>query len=222
MTAAAAAEVQATRRRMMVDCQLRTYEITDRAVLAAFDAVPREAFVASDRASLAYADRDLPSLGNARRLTLAPMPLARMVQALRIGQGAKVLDIAGGAGYGAAVLAELGARVTVLETSWPGEADVALRAAPAGIVTVSGPLEKGHAANAPYDAILLHGAVEREPAALIAQLRDGGRLACGLIEGEACKVVCYERFGAAAKMLPLFDARLPLLKEFAAPPAFVF
>ena len=222
MSAAATAEVQATRRRMMVDCQLRTYEITDRAVLAAFDAAPREKFVTPDADAIAYADRDLPSLGEPLRLAIAPMPLARMIQALQISPGAKVLDVAGGAGYGASVLFELGAQVSAVETAWPALATEALRAAAPGVAPIAGAIGLGHAAGAPYDAILLHGAVEVEPTALIKQLRDGGRLVCGLQKGEACQIVCYQRFGGAIKRIALFDARLPLLSDFAAPAAFVF
>ena len=219
----AAAEDYATARRMMVDCQLRTYDITDRAVLAAFDEVPRERFLASDCAPFAYADRDLPARGAPARLTLAPMALARMIQALRLPPGGKVLDIAGGAGYGAALLAALGAQVTALEARWPPEAALVLRQTTPGSVTmVTGALEAGHAANAPYDGALVHGALEREPLALISQLREGGRLICGWQQDEICQIVCFERFGTSFKRLPLLDAKLPLLREFAAAPAFVF
>ena len=218
---------------MMVDCQLRTYDITNHALLAAFDTVPREAFVAPACDALAYADRDLPSRGNTRRAILAPMILARMIQALNAGAGAKILDVAGGAGYGAAILAATGAHVTALESDWlPGDstalaqaimAQAILAQASGGtLARVSGKLDQGHAAGAPYDAILVHGAVAREPSALLAQLREGGRLVCGWQVGETTRIVCFERFGAAFKKLPLFDARVPALAEFAAVPAFVF
>ena len=219
----AAAEDYATARRMMVDCQLRTYDITDRAVLAAFDAAPRERFLAPDCAPFAYADRDLPACSAPARMTLAPMPLARMIQALRVPIGGKVLDVAGGAGYGAALLAALGAQVTALEAQWPAEAAAALRqAAPGSVDTVAGALDAGHAANAPYDGVLVHGALEREPLVLISQLREGGRLICGWQQDEICQIVCFERFGGSFKRLPLLDAKLPLLREFAAEAAFVF
>ena len=243
MPIAAKADVQAAARRMMVDCQLRTYDITNHALLAAFDTVPREAFVAPACDALAYADRDLPSRGNTQRAILAPMILARMIQALNAGAGAKILDVAGGAGYGAAILAATGAHVTALESDWlPGDstalaqailaqailaqailAQAILAQASGGtLARVSGRLDQGHAAGAPYDAILVHGAVAREPSALLAQLREGGRLVCGWQVGETTRIVCFERFGAAFKKLPLFDARVPALAEFAAVPAFVF
>ena len=233
MPIAAKADVQAAARRMMVDCQLRTYDITNHALLAAFDTVPREAFVAPACDALAYADRDLPSRGNTQRAILAPMILARMIQALNAGAGAKILDVAGGAGYGTAILAATGAHVTALESDWlPGDstalaqailAQAILAQASGGtLARVSGKLDQGHAAGAPYDAILVHGAMAREPSALLVQLREGGRLVCGWQVGETTRIVCFERFGAAFKKLPLFDARVPALAEFAAVPAFVF
>lgn len=217
------ANAEAAARRMMVDCQLRTYDITDRAVLAAFDTVPREKFIAEACAPVAYADRELTSRINARRISLAPMILARMIQALGAGPQSRILDVAGGAGYGAAILAELGANVTALETSWPDGAAVALRPGCAGAVALAGgSLSAGHAAGAPYDAILVHGALEREPSALISQLRDGGHLVCGWRQSETSMVVAFERVGQARKRRTLFDAQLPALAEFAAAPVFAF
>ena len=219
----ASAEASAAERRMMVDCQLRTFEITDRAVLAAFDTVPREAFAAPASVAFAYADRDVPALGRTRRLMVAPMPLARMIQALRLAPGARALDVAGGAGYGAALLRELGASVTALETEWDaGAANRLAGAAAARVECVSGALPAGWAANAPYDAILVHGSLEREPEALIGQLRDGGRLACGEVNGDCGRLVCYERLASGFRKRAIVDARLPPLLEFALEPVFVF
>ena len=212
----------ANERRMMVDCQLRTYDITDRAVLAAFDAVPREAFVAPGAAGFAYADRDVPALGRPDRVVIAPMVLARMIQALRIAPGARALDVAGGAGYGAAILRELGAAVTAIESAWPAVA-VAPLAGKGGVnACIKGDIAEGWPANAPYDAILLHGAIEAEPGALIAQLRDGGRLVCGESSGDWGRIVCYERLGSSFRKRNVVDAQLPALAEFAAKPVFVF
>jgi protein-L-isoaspartate(D-aspartate) O-methyltransferase len=219
----AAAQDRAVERRMMVDCQLRTFAITDRAVLAAFDTVPREAFVAPGDMSFAYADRDVAARDFPGRFLVAPMELARMIQALRIVPGSRVLDVAGGPGYGAALLAQLGATVTALESTWPESATATLRSlAPAPIACVAGPVAEGHVAGAPYDAILLDGAAEREPSALIAQLRDGGRLVCGDRSGELDTIVCFERLGTSFRKRAVVDAQLPVIAEFVAAPAFVF
>ena len=108
-------------RRMMVDGQVRTFDVHALPVLAAMDAVPRERFVAAGRESLAYSDQDVPVsdgiTGAERRFMLKPMVLGRLLQALDVRRGEKALDVACGLGYTSAVLAELGADVVGLEES---------------------------------------------------------------------------------------------------------
>src|SRR3712207_2717064 len=99
----------------MVDSQLRTFDVNDLAVLAAFDEVPRERFVPQGRESLAYMDQHIQVTeggeGGEPRFMLAPMILARMIQALDVTIGAKVLDVACGLGYSSAILSRLGCSV---------------------------------------------------------------------------------------------------------------
>ena len=103
-------------RRTMVDSQLRTFDVNDIRLLDAIDAVPRERFVLPGSEQLAYSDQELPvSEGADRRFMVTPMVLARMIQALEIDAGDKVLDVACGRGYSSAILSELGAYVTALE-----------------------------------------------------------------------------------------------------------
>src|SRR5690606_12376968 len=101
-------------RRNMVDCQLRTYDVTDRSVLAAADAVPREAFVPAQLSHLAYLDQSIPLPGTGRAL-MAPMVIARMIQLLDLQPGEAALEYAGGTGYGAALMDHMGAKVTLWE-----------------------------------------------------------------------------------------------------------
>jgi protein-L-isoaspartate(D-aspartate) O-methyltransferase len=216
-------------RRMMVDSQLRTFDVNDLAVLAAFDEVPRERFVPAGREGLAYSDGDLPVTDGAggaeRRFMLAPMVLARMIQALELTPGERVLDVAGGLGYSAAVLARLGCTVFALESDESLAAAMRRRLAAAGIEGVAvavGPLERGYSDAAPFDAILVNGAVELRPEALLRQLADGGRLACVEGRGRAAPAVLYVRAGDAFGARPLFDAAAPALAAFRAEPGFVF
>jgi protein-L-isoaspartate O-methyltransferase len=126
------------------------------------------------------------------------MVLGRMIQALGIEAGERVLDVACGRGYSAAVLAELGAQVTALETdeSLAQTAKECLAAAGANNVTVKhGPLDQGSAENAPYDAILVNGAVEVRPEGLLRQLAEGGRLICVKGRGRAARATLYVRSG---------------------------
>lgn len=210
-------------RRLMVDCQLRTFDVNDVAVLDAFDAVPREDFVPQGREAFAYIDQNL-SLGGEpedARFMPAPMLLARMIQALELTHGAAVLDVGTGYGYAAAVMARLGARVTALE-SVPALAAAARERLEDRAEIVEGPLADGAKAQGPYDAILVNGRVEIRPQALLDQLKPGGRLVCVLGRDRAAKTTLFVRAGDAFGARPLFDAALPPLRAFAAEAAFAF
>ena len=215
-------------RRTMVDCQLRTFDITDRAVLAVFGDVPRERFVPDDRQSLAYMDQNVivADRGDiSGRIMLAPMVFARLVQSLEIESGSRVLDVGSGRGYGSAILAELGAQVVALESSQDlsrssGETLASLGLV--GITAVHGPLAAGSRDHGPYDAIVVNGAVESRPDILLDQLASNGRLACLQRDGRACRAVLYVRSANAVGFRILFDATAPVLDEFKPAPEFVF
>ena len=115
MAATTSAETSRARRLGMVNGQLRTGDVVDQDVLAAFLDTPRERFVCPSYAELAYLDRDAPALGAKSRRLLPPLTLARMLQAAAVMPGERVLDVGGGSGYGAAVLAAMGAKVAALE-----------------------------------------------------------------------------------------------------------
>ena len=215
-------------RRMMVDGQVRTFDVHALPVLAAMDAVPRERFVPAGRESLAYMDQDVPvsdGIDAERRFMLKPMVLGRLLQALDVKKGEKALDVAGGLGYSAALLARLGAEVTALESS--EEAATAARErltalGVAGVTTVAGPLERGWPDAAPFDVILVNGLLEVRPEALLEQLADGGRLGCIERRGKAGRAVIYVRSGDAVGSRAIFDAGAPALSVFKDEPGFVF
>lgn len=214
-------------RRMMVDSQLRTFDVNDIPLLGAMDTVPRERFVPTGREALAYIDQDLlvGHDGAERRFMLAPMVLGRMIQGLGVDLGDTVLDVACGLGYSSAVLSELGAQVTALESSEPMARAARGRLEAAGVenvTVVSGPLDQGYAGAAPYDAILINGAVEVRPLTLLQQLRDGGRLICVQGRGRAGKATLYIRAGESFGERAIFDAAAPFLSPFQAEPDFVF
>lgn len=213
-------------RRMMVDSQLRTFDVNDIPLLNAMQTVPRERFVLPGRENLAYIDQDLLVCEEPeRRFMLSPMILGRLIQALEIEPGMKVLDVASGFGYSAAVLAELGARVTALESVESLAMAARERLASTGAISVevvSGPLDRGWKANTPYDAILVNGAVEVRPDGLLGQLAEGGRLACVQGRGRSAKATLYVKAGAACGQRSVFDAAAPLLPQFQAEQGFVF
>ena len=214
-------------RRMMVEGQVRTSDVTDLALIDAMLAVPRERFVPADQEKLAYLDLDLPvgqAPGQGSRRMLKPMVLAKLIQAAELQPTDVVLDVACATGYTAAVLARLAARVTGLEED-AALAAVAKRAlsdlAPGNVAVVTGPLTAGWSAGAPYDVILLEGATEIVPRSLFSQLRDGGRLLC--VEGRnPGKAMVYRSVAGDVTGRLIFDAAAPLLPGFVEPPAFVF
>jgi protein-L-isoaspartate(D-aspartate) O-methyltransferase len=213
-------------RRMMVDSQLRTFDVNDIPVLDAMGLVEREKFVLPGREELAYIDQDiLISDGATRRYMLSPMNLGRLIQALGVDAGEKALDVAAGRGYASAVLSELGAQVTALESddALAVEARNSLAAAGAGSVdVVVGPLDQGYAKNAPYDLILINGSVDVRPDALLQQLAEGGRLVCVKGRGRAARATLYVRSGDAFGERALFDAAAPMLAPFVQEPGFTF
>ncbi|MGO4704199.1 protein-L-isoaspartate O-methyltransferase [Microvirga sp. 2MCAF38] len=213
-------------RRTMVDSQLRTFDVNDIPLLDAMDAVPRERFAPPGREDLAYIDQNVPvTNGPEPRFMLSPMVLARMIQALDIEPGAKVLDVACGRGYSSAVMAKLGANVVGLEAdeAIAGLArDTLAAAGVSGVDIKAGPLDKGYPAGAPYGAILINGSVGVKPESLLEQLSENGKLVCVQGQGGAAQATLYVRSGDAFGARSLFNAAAPALTAFQAKLGFVF
>ena len=204
-------------RRMMVDCQLRTYDVTDRAVLAAADAVPREAFVAQGAAHLAYLDQAVPLHGTGRAL-MAPMVVARMIQTLELQAGESALEYAGGTGYGAALMAAMGARTTLWEPDSEAQEQARAALAAAGAhITLSAARPTGS-----FDAVLVSGACEIAPESLFSLVAPGGRLVAIEGLGRSARVKLYRKSEASMSGRPVFDAAAPAITEFQRIPAFEF
>jgi protein-L-isoaspartate(D-aspartate) O-methyltransferase len=204
-------------RQVMVDCQLRTYDVTDRSVLTAAGLVPREAFVPASAAHLAYLDQPVPLAGTSRAL-MAPMVAARMIQHLDVQPGEPVLEYAGGSGYGAAVMAKMGAQATLWE---PDEAALAL-ARQAFATAGLGVTPTAARPDSRFAAILVGGACETVPEMLFDLLAEDGRLIAIIGQGRAARVTLYRQAGSVVSGQPVFDAAAPALAEFRRKPEFVF
>ena len=213
----------AERRLKMVNGQLRTQDVTDNDVLAALLAVPREPFVAQGFAKHAYLDQDIPAAGGSSRKLLAPRTLGRLLQAAEVKPGDRVLDVGGGSGYSAALLAELGAKVVAIESDAGGAsvAENALAGRP-GVTVIRGDLSKGASEHGPFDVILVNGAFETTPLQLIDQLALGGRLVGLDARIGSTRGVLIEKTGQGTSERSLFDASGEVLPEFAKPSGFTF
>ncbi len=211
------------RRLAMVNGQLRTGDVVDQEVLAAFLDTPRERFVAPAYVGLAYLDRETPALGAKTRRLLRPLTLARMIQAAGVNVGDRVLDVGGGSGYGAAILAAMGAKVVALESD-PGAAAAAkaeLSELP-NVTVAQGALEAGAESLGPFDVIVVEGAFRVSPDALIAQLADGGRLVGIDATMGASQAALYEKRGNAISRRALFEIAADTLDGFQPGVSFAF
>ena len=224
----------AAHRQTMVDCQIRTFEVTDQRLINRFLALPRERFLPTSLRTLAYSDVALRVLSEAAteepRTLLTPMVLARMIQGGRVRSTDRVLDVAGGTGYSAAILAGLAAEVIALEVGPVRRRTMQACLAACGldrVRTLDGDLAKGAASDGPFDVILVNGATAANLEGLMGQLAAEGRLlvirrAPDDPTGRAAKVICYEKRGGEIGNRYLFDASAPLLGAFAPAPTFVF
>jgi protein-L-isoaspartate(D-aspartate) O-methyltransferase len=207
----------------MVDSQLRTENVTDYDLLAAMSEIPRERFVPAEQAPLAYVDRDVP-IGPSRWL-MEPAPFARLVQAAEVAATDIVLDVGCGTGYSAAVLARLADSVVALESD-AGLAALAsetlMDLGVANAAVVNGPLEEGYPSEGPFDVIVVEGAVEVVPDALLDQLKDGGRLVAIVGYGRAAAARVFTRSAGDVASREAFDAAVMPLPGFRKPQAFVF
>ncbi|MFQ3666353.1 MAG: protein-L-isoaspartate O-methyltransferase [Sphingomonadaceae bacterium] len=222
MASAQFADIHARARDAMIDSQLKPCGIGDPQLLAAFAHVPREDFLDAGRRGLAYVDCEHP-VGEGRAM-MAPLTLARLLQAADVIPGERVLVIGGLTGYSAALLADMGAAVTMVECD--PRLVAAARERLAGwpdVTVVEGPLETGAPDAGPFDLILLDGAVEALPASLAGQLRDGGRAVLVLAgaDGVHRAAVCLPTAGTFSCDF-VAEAPAPLLPAFRKPRRFQF
>lgn len=207
----------------MVDNQLRTTDVTDHAVIDAMTYVPREVFVPAAQRPLAYIDADV-RLADDRHL-MQPSPFAKLVQLADIKDSDFVLIVGSASGYSAAVLSQLASSVIALEEDEALSATATETLSTHGfdnVAVVSGALAEGYAAEGPYDVIVVEGAVNAVPQALIDQVRDGGRMVVVEGEGHSAAAWLYQRDGDAISRRRGFNCAVPVLPGFSREAEFVF
>ena len=211
-------------RNCMVDSQIRPNRVVDQRILSAMRTLPRERFLPRNVLALAYVDDNVP-LGNDRFL-MEPMVFARLLQAANLRQDENVLVVGAGSGYGAAVLAACGCRVTALEED-PDLLAIARTVLPReapGVTLMSGRLAAGCPALAPYDLILIEGAVPEIPAAVAAQARQetGRILAVINTPGRITQAIIAEATAFGLGVSTLFDCATRPIPSLRKAPVFDF
>ena len=211
----------AARRTMMVDTQVRPNDVTKFPIIDAMLNVPREEFVPAARREAAYVGENVEIAPG--RVLLEPRNFAKMLDALDIQRTDLILDIGCGLGYSAAVIARMAEAVVALE-----EGDLAPQAeatlAQAGAdnaAVVAGELAAGSAKHGPYDVIIIEGAVEAVPQAILDQLKEGGRIAALFIEGALGTVRIGHKIDGDVTWRYAFNASAPLLPGFQASKGFM-
>lgn len=199
----------------MVDAQVRPSDVTKFPIIDAMLSVPREIFVPAEKREAAYLGENVDLGGG--RVMLEPRTLAKLLDGLDIRGDELVLDLGAAQGYSAAVIARMAeAVIAVDEADMQGGALELLGQIGAdNVVLHEGPLTEGAAEHGPYDVIVLEGAVEHLPEALLDQLKDGGRIGCLFMEGPlGVARIGYKvdgkmnwrfAFNAAAPVLPGFE-----------------
>jgi protein-L-isoaspartate(D-aspartate) O-methyltransferase len=210
-----------TRRVTMVDTQVRPSDVTKFPIIAAMLAVLRENFVPDARREAAYVGANIPLAD--RRVVLEARSLAKMLDFLDIQPGERVMDLGAGLGYGAAIMAALGADVVAVEEgALATTARQRLDAAGCqAVMVVTARLDKGAPAEGPYDAIILQGAVEAMPEAILSQLKEGGRIGAIFMEGALGVVRIGHKKDGAIAWRYAFNATAPVLPGFEARRTFV-
>lgn len=206
----------AAARAAMVDTQLRPAGVNYPPVIEAMRSVPREEYVAAEARPFAYSDRSVPLGGG--RLMSGPVVLGLLLTELAPRQGERALVVGCGRGYACAVLEALGVEVIGLES----DPELAAKAREKGFTIVEGPLEQGARKGAPYDLILIDGAVEYIPDALVAQLTPTGRLGCALIDRGIARLTVGRRAGDGFGLHSTADSGAAALPGFAKPRSFTF
>lgn len=212
----------ATRRVMMVDTQVRPSDVTKFPIIAAMLSVPRETFVPDNKREAAYMGENLTLAPG--RVVLEPRTLAKLLDALDIQPTELVLDVGCGLGYSAAVMARLAETVVAVEEDESLAADALRILSEEGVdnaVVIAGKLVEGSAKCAPYDVIVIEGGVEDIPAAILAQLKDGGRIGALFMENSVGTARIGYKAAGQISWRSVFNAAAPVLPGFAKPRSFV-
>lgn len=208
-------------RHAMVASQLRPNAVNDPRVVEAMAQVPREDYLPPEHRAIAYRDTLLPLAGGRRHNS--PLATGRLLTEAQLSPRDHVLLIGAGGGYAAAVLGRLVASVVALEeeVSLAALAQSAL-AGEDNVTVVQGPLAEGWAERAPYDLLVIDGAVEHFPDALVQQVKPGGRALTGVIDRGVTRLASGRRTEGGFGLVDFMDIECATLPGFGRPRTFQF
>lgn len=210
------------RRVMMVDTQVRPSDVTKFPIIEAMLAVPREAYVPAALREAAYMGENIELAPG--RVILEARSFAKLLDALDVRQDEMVLDIGCGLGYSTAVVARMAEAVIAVEEDESLAAAAERTLAAQGVDNVAvviGPLSAGAPKHAPYDVIVLQGAAQTIPQAVLDQLKEGGRIGALFMEGAlGVARVGYKSNGQISWRFS-FNASAPVLPGFTTARSFV-
>lgn len=209
-----------TMRHNMVRGQVIPENVMNPSLINALFKMPREKFVSRQLARIAYMEAPFPLKKG--RCLLSPAILARLLDVLDPQPGDKILYIAGGTGYGPALLSQMSTHVIALdcEEILTQEAEHLVQDLNlSSLEVVLGPLQDGWETKAPYDKIFIEGCVDFVPKKLLTQLKEGGQ--CVTIKNQR-RAVKIEKNKETFTEIYLFDAFAPRLKAFQKQKPFIF
>ncbi len=211
----------AARRTMMVDTQVRPSDVTKYTIIDAMLSIPREAYVPSTKREAAYMGEHVALAPG--RVVLDPRTLAKLLDALDIQPVEAVLDLGCGLGYSTAVMARMAEAVVAVEENADLAAEAQATLSAQGVdnaAVIAGKLVEGAAKAGPYDVIVLQGAAEVVPDALLAQLKEGGRIGAIFMEGALGVARIGYKLDGVVTWRQAFNASAPVLPGFVAHRAF--
>jgi len=213
-----------TMRQNMVDGQVLPNQIKHKALIGALSDTPREAFVDEDKKSYVYSDSHIEV--GAERFLIGVRVFAGLVEGLAPSAEDVALDVGCGTGYGTVILSKLCAMVVGIEDdpTLVGRASALLTELEIdNAVAVQGALGGGYSREAPYNVILVEGALPQVPVQMVEQLADGGRMAVVVNQGRGLyEATLVTRVGGSFGSRVLFNSAVPPLPGFSVSPVFTF
>ena len=209
-------------RELMVEQQVRPWEVLDPRVLDVLATLPREDFVPAAQRALAYTDIALP-LPHGERM-MKPVVEGRALQALALDPGDDVLEIGTGSGYLAACLGRLAREVVSLEqhADLADDARARLHALHLGNVNVIHADAFAYQTERRFSAICVTAAVDTIPARFVEWLQPGGRMFVIRGRSPAMEAVLLHNDAGRPRIESLFETDLPYLAGAAPQPVFEF